>query len=86
MKKVLNGKVYCTETAKEVARIESGYFWAHKIASLYRKKTGEYFFYDKFGIEEMIEPCSKEEATAWLSRHQKEIEETKIRLQEENGK
>ena len=68
MKKVLKGKVYCTETAKEVARI---------VKILFPKKTGEYFLYEKNIVDESIEPYTKEEADAWLKRHKAEIEETK---------
>ena len=71
MKKVLKGKVYCTETAKEVARIENGCIFYHSVKILFPKKTGEYF------LDESIEPYTKEEADAWLKRHKAEIEETK---------
>ena len=36
MKKVLKGKVYCTETAKEVARIENGCIFYHSVKILFR--------------------------------------------------
>ncbi len=38
MKKVLKGKVYCTETAKEVARIENGCIFYHSVKILFQKK------------------------------------------------
>ena len=79
MKKVLKGKVYCTETAKEVARIENGCMLYRRIRVLFRKKTGEYFVYEKYLADESIEPYTKEEADAWLKRHKAEIEETKKR-------
>lgn len=48
MKKIINGKKYNTETAKEIARSESNYFpsdfyWYRE--TLYQKKTGEYFLH-----------------------------------------
>lgn len=79
MKKVLKGKVYCTETAKEVARIENGCIFYHSVKILFPKKTGEYFLYEKNVVDESIEPYTKEEADAWLNRHKAEIEETKKR-------
>lgn len=79
MKKVLKGKVYCTETAKEVARIENGCIFYRRVRVLFRKKTGEYFVYEKYLADESIEPYTKEEADACLKRHEAEIEETKKR-------
>lgn len=51
MKKVINGKRYDTDTAKEMAYTSYGYSgdfqaWAE---TLYRKNTGEYFLYGKGG-------------------------------------
>lgn len=52
MKKIINGKVYDTETAQKVG------FWSNSLGyndfnwreeSLYRKKTGEYFLYGEGG-------------------------------------
>jgi hypothetical protein len=52
MKKIINGKMYNTETAEEVG------FWSNNYSyndfryceeSLYRKKTGEYFLYGSGG-------------------------------------
>jgi hypothetical protein len=40
MKKVLKGKVYCTETAKEVARIENGCIFYHSVKILFQKNRG----------------------------------------------
>lgn len=79
MKKVLKGKVYCTETAKEVARIENGYILYRRVKILFRKKTGEYFVFEKYLTDESIEPYTKEEADEWLKIHEAEIEETKKR-------
>ena len=45
----------------------------------YSKKTGENFLYEKYVVDESIEPYTKEEADAWLKRHEAEIEETKKR-------
>ena len=46
MKKIIKGKVYDTETAKELASWSNGGTWRdfnHVEETLYRKKTGEYF-------------------------------------------
>lgn len=48
MKKIINGKVYDTETAKKVASWYSDYGrtdFHYYEESLYRKKTGEFFLY-----------------------------------------
>ena len=49
MKKIINGKLYDTDTAKEVFAISCGngpsdfHYYAEQ---LYRKRTGEYFLYE----------------------------------------
>lgn len=50
-----------------------------RIRVLFRKKTGEYFVYEKYLADESIEPYTKEEADEWLKIHEAEIEETKKR-------
>lgn len=48
MNKIINGKRYSTDSAKELARVDSGhshtdfYFWEE---TLYRTKTGNFFLY-----------------------------------------
>ena len=54
-------------------------FFTTVLKSYSKKKTGEYFFYEKCVVDESIEPYTKEEADAWLKRHKAEIEETKKR-------
>lgn len=51
MKKIINGKLYNTDTAKELATYESGAVSdnSHYIEMLYRKRTGEYFLYGEGG-------------------------------------
>lgn len=45
MKKIINGKMYNTETAEFIDSYESGYpkDFAYVYEALYRKKTGEFF-------------------------------------------
>ena len=48
MEKIINGKRYNTETAKEVALYDSEYpknDFKYYIEKLYKKRTGEYFLY-----------------------------------------
>ncbi len=52
-------------------------FFTTVLKSYSKKKTGEYFLYEKNVVDESIEPYTKEEADAWLKRHKAEIEETK---------
>lgn len=48
MNKVINGRMYNTETAKEVASYSNGYNYNdfnYYSEELYKKKTGEFFLY-----------------------------------------
>lgn len=48
MKKIINGKLYNTETATEVCSWSNGYFsgdFRMVSETIFRKKTGEYFLY-----------------------------------------
>lgn len=52
MKKIINGRKYDTETAKEIGYWSNGYpcgnfNWCQE--TLYKKKTGEYFLYGEGG-------------------------------------
>lgn len=52
MKKIINGKVYDTETAERVAWWDNDYRpgdFAYVEEELYRKKTGEFFLYGSGG-------------------------------------
>jgi predicted DNA binding CopG/RHH family protein len=51
MKKVINGKLYNTDTAKELGAYYHGEYsdFSHYSETLYRKKTGEYFLYGEGG-------------------------------------
>ena len=46
MKKIISGKLYDTETAKEIAVWNNGRSYSdfsHCVETLYKKRTGEYF-------------------------------------------
>ena len=51
MKKVISGKMYSTDTAEEIGRIDEGnpYNGTDYDEYLYKKKTGEFFFYGAGG-------------------------------------
>lgn len=52
MKKIINGKVYDTETAKKMGSYSNGGGWRdfnHIEETLYRKKTGEFFLFGEGG-------------------------------------
>ena len=52
MKKIINGKLYDTETAKQVGTWSNGGSWRdfnHCEESLYRKRTGEFFLFGEGG-------------------------------------
>lgn len=51
MKKIINGKMYNTETAKRVGEWDNGRYgdFGYCSESLYQKKTGEFFLYGEGG-------------------------------------
>ena len=52
MKKIINGKMYNTETAKEVGSWDNGRYHSdfHYVGeTLYKKKTGEFFIFGEGG-------------------------------------
>lgn len=52
MKKIINGRVYDTNTAKGLGSYSNGGSWrdfSHVEETLYRKKTGEYFLHGEGG-------------------------------------
>lgn len=51
MKKIINGKMYNTETAKEISEWSEGVYrdFTYIGETLYRKRTGEYFLYGESG-------------------------------------
>lgn len=52
MKRIINGKVYDTDTAKEVGKWENYGSWRdfnHMEETLYQKRTGEFFLYGQGG-------------------------------------
>lgn len=52
MKKIINGKVYDTEKAKELGSYSNGGGWrdfSHFEETLYQKKTGEFFLFGQGG-------------------------------------
>ena len=52
MKKIINGKVYDTTTAKRVGHWDNGYYTSdfnYCAEELYQKKTGEFFLYGEGG-------------------------------------
>ena len=78
MKKVIKGKLYDTETAKQVGRYDNGKFtndFGYFSEDLYLKKTGEFFLdgfggaFTKYDGIETITPISYEEAQAWAEEH-----------------
>lgn len=72
MKKIINNKVYNTDTAKKVGMIWIGpeldrTGWEE----LYRKKTGEFFtLYHRYNDHfEKITPLTYDEAQEWAEKH-----------------
>lgn len=85
MKKIINGKLYDTDTAKEVGSFSENYRSFEYIhEQLFRKRTGEYFLYGEGGPmskyarrvdhsttsgSEDITPITYAEACAWAEEH-----------------
>ena len=85
MKKIKNGKLYDTDTAKSIGSYqylgESDFHYVYE--ELYRKKTGEYFLYgeggpasrwasyngDGYWAGEDIRPLTDEQAREWAEEH-----------------
>lgn len=66
MKKIINGKVYDTEKAKELATWSNGGSWRdfkHLEETLYRKKTGEFFLFGEGGP--MTQYAEQVELNGW---------------------
>lgn len=65
MKKIINGKVYDTDTAKRLAGWDNGIYGALESVSetLYRKKTGEYFVHGEGGA--MTQYASPKGQNSW---------------------
>ena len=84
MKKIIEGKMYNTETAKEVFKWDNGNYGKFEYCeeALYKKKTGEFFLYgyggpmSKYAISrgnetssgEEINPLTEKEAKKWLEK------------------
>ena len=52
MKKIINGRMYNTETAKACGEWSNGYYtndFSYCAETLYRKKTGEFFLFGEGG-------------------------------------
>jgi hypothetical protein len=65
MKKVLNGKLYNTDTARELASYSNDGSWRdfrHYEETLYRKNTGEYFIH---GVGGPMTRYAQSEGTGW---------------------
>ena len=65
MKRIVNGKLYDTDTAELVCRSKIALFENR----LYRTKKGRYFVYEKIGDIEDIKPLNEDKIFEWLSKH-----------------
>lgn len=94
MKKIINGRIYDTNTAKELGRDDQTYGnFSDWEETLYRKSTGEYFLHGEGGPQtkyaqqigenswtggEKIIPLSLESAKKWAEEHLEADEYEKI--------
>ena len=84
MRQVINGKMYNTETAVEIAGVRCGEGFAFEETQLYRKKTGEMFLAGRGGANTRwhctdpggmrgpgrgIYPLADDEARRWVETH-----------------
>ena len=82
MRKIINGKMYDTETAKEIVQLEKVGSYNEFIITeiLYQKKSGEFFIYREmigdgdcyevfnWVLNNIISPLSIEQAKEWVLR------------------
>lgn len=61
MKKIIKGRKYDTDTAKEIGTIYNHYSDGLN-KTLYQKQTSEFFFFLWNAEREIIVPCSEDEA------------------------
>ena len=62
MKKIINGRLYSTETAKEIYAWDNGFYGSFRYFSeaLYQKKTGEFFIFGQGGaMSKYAQPCGE---------------------------
>lgn len=84
MKKIINGKVYDTDTAREMGMDCGGDGFSHWCERLYQKRTGEFFLHGEGGPMtkyaraigqnswsggEQIMPLSVKAAREWVEEH-----------------
>lgn len=70
MKKVINGKLYNTDTANEIGYIYDTSGCGNWDEYLFQKKTGEFFLkHWSYRSGEYIEPISFREAQKWVEDH-----------------
>ena len=85
MKKIIDGKMYNTETAEKIWHYdngETGFDWCEE--TLYQKKTGEFFIYGKGGARTIyafyegnqsysggnrVSPLTNEDAREWVENY-----------------
>ena len=72
MKKIIRGKVYDTDTAKQISYEGDTNHGSHREweNALYQKRTGEFFSYAwTISGGETIKPITADEAREWLENH-----------------
>lgn len=72
MKKVIKGKVYDTDTAKQISYEGDTAHGTHREweNALYQKRTGEFFAYEwTLTAGETIHPITADEAKEWMEKH-----------------
>ena len=69
MKKIINSRLYDTDTAKKLGSYDNGHFVTdsnYHCEELFQKTTGEYFIvYD----DTSISPTTEKEAKEWCEEH-----------------
>jgi hypothetical protein len=84
MKKIINGRMYNTDTAKRLDWASDGEGFSHWKEELYQKKTGEFFLYGEGGPASpyarrcgqngwsdgwTIAPITEQQAREWAERN-----------------
>lgn len=68
MKKIINSRLYDTDTAKKLGSYDNGHFTTDRCylcEELFQKRTGEYFIVDTFYDNIVFTPTTEKNAKKW---------------------
>ena len=72
MKKIINGRLYDTDTAKKLGSYDNEHFttdFNYHREELFQKRTGEYFIVNTSYDYTIISPATEKKAKEWCEEH-----------------